>query len=320
MIDDDVRGLKRKVFLNKTYSLLAFLLTAGLPLIPVALLFFLKAGTFGKIVIIASMLIYLASIILLVRHGAWFVQRLTGAVTIDPGDFNDLKSLSEDISIATGRPLPELMLIDDRQCCNLFSVKRKGHAVIFVGPKVLEIFDRDELRAAIAHEMAHIHNGDAKINTATVTFRALSQIILNLPSTLGFRRVEMIVLLVTILSFTLLAFAFINGFVFILLFSLFFPLLWFYVFGHNFTLFLPSIELKRDFCADELAVKWTLQPEALIGAMQKAQIHDESKRIFFLEVIPFVPTTFENPHKDMESTSVRERIDNLAQVVRLPPQ
>ena len=309
MIDDDVRALKRKVFFNKAFSLLAFLLTASLLLIPLALIFILNVSTFGKIAIIASTSILIASIILMERRGAWFVQRLTGAVPIDPRDFDELKSLSEDISIATGKPLPELMLIDDRLCCNLFSIRRNGHAVIFIGPRIREMLERDELRAAIAHEMAHIHNGDAQINTLTVTFRALYEMFADsMFRLMTLRGRILLTLLIFFLPFAVIALAISSNIVFILLFALLFPLLWLLVFSQNFTLFLPSIELNRDLYADELAAKWTLQPEALISAMRKAQIHDESKGISFLEVIPFVPTIFDHPHKDMESVSVIKRI------------
>lgn len=319
VIDDDVRELKRKVFWNKAYSLIAFILTTGLPLIPIVLIIFFKTGAFNRIAIITLVIIYLALIIFLIRHGARFVQRLTGAVPIGLHEFDSLKGLAEDISIATGKPLPELMVINDELCCNLFSIKRGKHAVIFIGPRIFEMLDRDELRAAIAHEMAHIHNGDAQINTATVSFRALSQIIMDRMPTLNtWKSGVLFVLLLYLLPLAVLAIAFVSEVAIVLLLISFLLFVCFYVFGHNFTLFLPSIELKRDFYADELTVKWTLQPEALIEAMQKAQMFDKSKKISFLEVIPFVPTVFDNPHKDMDSASVRERIDNLVEIARLP--
>ena len=321
MIDDDIRELKRRVFLNKIYTLISFLLTVGLPLIPIVIIFFFKVGTPGKIAIVIPALIYVVSIVLLIRHGAWFVRRLTNAVPIDARDFDALKDLPEEIAIATGNPLPELMLVDDESCCNLFSIKRGRHAVVFVGPRILEVLDRDELRAAIAHEMAHIHNGDAMTNTATVTFRALAQIVMeNMPAWNYWKSAALVFLLIYLVPLAVLAIAFISEVAFIAVLTSIFLLACLYAFGHNFTLFLPSIELKRDLYADELAVKWTLQPEALIGALEKAQVNDTSKMISFLEVIPFVPTTFVNPHKDMDSTSVRERIDYLVEAMRLPPQ
>lgn len=319
MIDDEIRAIRRRVLYDKLLFALIFTIFGGLYFLPFALLFIFKTGVIGRIALLVSMLLVIMLIVLLARRGEWLVRRSTGAVSVKPEQFSELESLSEDISIATGKPLPALMFIDDKRCCNLFSIKKSGHAVIFFGRGLLNRLSPDELRAAIAHEMAHIHNGDAKINTLTVTFRALYEMSLGYQPWL--QRVFNVLKLMLLLAFAGLiavVIALTSDAVFICLLSLLFPLMFIYFFDQYFSLFLPSILRNRDLYADELAVKWTLQPEALISALQTAQLHDKSKRIAFLEDITFVPTVMENPHKYLQSASVEKRIENVEEAVHIP--
>ena len=319
MIDDDIRAIKRRVLWNKVSLVLSFVIYTSLVIVPLVLLSKYRAGTTGRIALVVSSLILIMVIIFVYHRGVRHIDTLTGAAPVGPDQLNGLKSLSDDISIATGKPLPELMLIADPQCCNLFSIRRKGRVFIYTGSGVFEVMDPDELRSAIAHEMAHIHNGDAGINTMTITLRAVSENIRYRMPVANFFLDLLEAAIVLVLFFSIsLAVAFEGNTFFVILVAFLIPVAYMFVFGMLFTVFLPFIVFNRDLVADKLAAKWTLQPQSLIDAMLKTQENDESKSISFIRDISFVPTVRENPHKYMQSGAVEERIRNLKESFKLP--
>jgi Zn-dependent protease with chaperone function len=319
MIDDDVAAIKRRILLEKLSFALYFSIYCCLYILPLIWLFVFKLGLAGRIALLVSASFLALIIIFLIRRGEWLIRRLTGAVAATKEQFEELKSLSEDISLATGRPLPDLMLIEDKRCCNLFSIKKQGKAVIFLGRGLLNRMEPDELRAAIGHEMAHIYNGDAEINTLTVSFKAVYEYMWSAFTT-GFKSIFRALMTLALLAcLGIISLALLSRFniAALLILAVALPFVFIFFFNEIFSFFLPSIIIRRDLYADELALKWTLQPESLISAMRKAQLHDKSEAIAFLGDIPFVPTVLENPHKYLQSPSVEKRIENLDKVARL---
>ena len=77
---------------------------------------------------------------------------------------------------------------------------------------------------------------------------------------------------------------------------------------------------NRDFLADELASKLTLQPESLIDAMRRAEFHDQGGQLAFLEWMTFVPAAEKVGRRFQRLPGVEDRIDNLEKAFLLPPE
>src|SRR5262249_494022 len=71
----------------------------------------------------------------------------------------------EEMSIASGVPMPPVYVLEDEQGINAFAAGyRPGDAVVAVSRGCLEYLSRDELQGVVAHEFSHILNGDMRFN------------------------------------------------------------------------------------------------------------------------------------------------------------
>lgn len=90
--------------------------------------------------------------------------RVVDAGTIDT-DERRLLNVVEEMSIASGVPVPQVWVMDEEDGINAFAA---GHspsdAVIGVTRGCMRALTRDELQGVIAHEFSHILNGDMKLN------------------------------------------------------------------------------------------------------------------------------------------------------------
>ncbi len=82
----------------------------------------------------------------------------------DP-DERKLLNIVEEMSLASGVPVPQVWVMDHEDGINAFAA---GHntsdAVIGVTRGCMTALNRDELQGVIAHEFSHILNGDMKLN------------------------------------------------------------------------------------------------------------------------------------------------------------
>lgn len=77
-----------------------------------------------------------------------------------------LINVVEEMAIAAGLPAPRVFVLDMESGINAFAAGfSPDDAAIAVTAGALVRLDRDELRAMVAHEMAHILNGDMRLNT-----------------------------------------------------------------------------------------------------------------------------------------------------------
>ncbi len=77
-------------------------------------------------------------------------------------DAPQLFNVVEEMSIASGLPMPKVYIIDD-SAPNAFATGRDPeHASVAVTKGLLRKLDRDELQGVIAHEMAHVGNFDIR--------------------------------------------------------------------------------------------------------------------------------------------------------------
>ena len=88
-------------------------------------------------------------------------------VSPDTGDplRRRLRNVVEEMSIASGVPVPEIYVLEQESGINAFAAGfTPGDAAIAVTRGTLELLDRDELQGVVAHEFSHILNGDMRLN------------------------------------------------------------------------------------------------------------------------------------------------------------
>jgi len=103
------------------------------------------------------------------RGGGRALAAMVGARRIEPStaaiDERRLLNVVEEMSIASGTPVPALYVLDDEAGINAFVAGTRPTEVVMVVTRgALEAFDRDELQGVVAHEYSHIFNGDMRLN------------------------------------------------------------------------------------------------------------------------------------------------------------
>ncbi len=87
-----------------------------------------------------------------------------GAVEIQKSDNPRLWNTVENLTIATGTPMPRVYIIND-PAPNAFATGRNPeHAVVAATTGLLEIMDDAELEAVMAHELGHVRNYDIRVS------------------------------------------------------------------------------------------------------------------------------------------------------------
>jgi len=134
----------------------------GQPWNPV--LFFL-VSSFTLILIVSGTLFRIAQL----RKGGSAVAEMLGGRKVDSSssDPNEQKlvNIVEEMSIASGLPLPDIYLLDREENINAFAAGfGTDDAAVGVTRGAIEQLNRDELQGVIAHEFSHIFNGDMRLN------------------------------------------------------------------------------------------------------------------------------------------------------------
>lgn len=95
--------------------------------------------------------------------------RMSRAEPASEAEYQRLHNLVEGLCIAAGLPKPGVYVIND-PAPNAFATGRNPeHAAIAVTSGLLEMLDRVELEAVVAHELGHIKNYDILVSTLAVT-------------------------------------------------------------------------------------------------------------------------------------------------------
>ncbi|MCP1727855.1 Zn-dependent protease with chaperone function [Natronospira proteinivora] len=103
------------------------------------------------------------------RSGGSVVARQLGGTPVDP-DTNDplkrrLRNVVEEVAIASGVPVPDIFILEEERGINAFAAGYStSDAAIAVTRGTLETLNREELQGVVAHEFAHILNGDMRLN------------------------------------------------------------------------------------------------------------------------------------------------------------
>ncbi len=96
------------------------------------------------------------------------VLSISGARHADKNQFWDLYTVTENLAITAGIPMPKLYVIAD-PAPNAFATGRdKEHAAVAVTEGLLSLLTKTELEGVIAHELSHIRNRDILLSTVVV--------------------------------------------------------------------------------------------------------------------------------------------------------
>lgn len=93
------------------------------------------------------------------------VLKINGAIPADKKKYFNFYTVAENLSIASGLPMPKLFVIND-PAPNAFATGRDPqHAVVCATTGLLDMMDRAELEGVIAHELSHVKNYDILLST-----------------------------------------------------------------------------------------------------------------------------------------------------------
>ncbi len=97
------------------------------------------------------------------------VITMTGAKLIQESDNPKLFNLIQEVTIASGLPMPKVAIVVDT-APNAFATGRNPeHALIAFTTGILDAMDRDQLQGVIAHELAHVANRDTLVSAVAAT-------------------------------------------------------------------------------------------------------------------------------------------------------
>jgi heat shock protein HtpX len=83
-----------------------------------------------------------------------------GARPADKKKYFDFYTVTENLTLAAGLPMPKLYVIDDPSPNAFATGRNPKNAVVCVTTGLLKILDRSDLEGVIAHELSHIKNYD----------------------------------------------------------------------------------------------------------------------------------------------------------------
>lgn len=180
------------------------------------------------------------------------VIALSGAKPASKEDYFDYWTVTENLSITAGLPMPKLYVIHD-SAPNAFATGRnKEHAAIAATTGLLSMMNRVELEGVIAHELSHIGNKDILLQTIVVVLVGFVTLLsdfflrMSLYGRGGGDRDNRAQIFVVIAGFAL---------------ALLSPIIA--------TLIQLAISRKREFLADSSGALLTRYPEGLASALQK---------------------------------------------------
>lgn len=115
---------------------------------------------------IASWVIGVAFIYALVQYfiASKLAVAVSGAKEIEKRDNPRLYRIVENLTIATGMPMPKVYIMDD-PAPNAFATGRDPqHAIVAATTGILEVMSDRELEAVMAHEISHVRNYDIRVS------------------------------------------------------------------------------------------------------------------------------------------------------------
>lgn len=102
------------------------------------------------------------------RNGGKRVAKQVGAEPLSIAKTDQEKQLLnvvEEMSVASGLPMPSVYVVPDADPNAFVAGTKPGEAHLAVTQGLLDVLNRDELQAVVAHEMGHVKNEDTKLMT-----------------------------------------------------------------------------------------------------------------------------------------------------------
>ena len=193
----------------------------------------------------------------------------------------------ENMSIASGMPMPKIYIMESEQINAFASGRNPKNSVLCVTEGALKKLNKDELEGVIAHEMGHIANYDIKFMTLTAIMVGLISIIAQIfLRSLWFRssnsnnRGNAIILIIAVVM------------------AIVAPL------AAQIVSF--AISRKREFSADATAVKFTRYSPGLRNALikiKKENVHEKDKKRYSKALAPlFISDPYKKKIQNLFST------------------
>ncbi|MEX2627724.1 MAG: M48 family metallopeptidase [Ilumatobacteraceae bacterium] len=185
---------------------------------------------------------------------------LAGAREATGDQYRQLRNVVEEMSIASGTPLPKVYVVDDPSP-NAFATGRKPEkAAVTVTTGLLRQLSRRELKGVVAHELAHIRNRDISVTTIAVLTAGTIAVLADLAMRVAF---------ITSISGRRGGGRNNSGGIAIVLFALAAAL---YLFALPAALLLrAALSRERESLADVSAVQYTRDPAGIRSALEKLE-------------------------------------------------
>ncbi len=178
------------------------------------------------------------------------VLSMSNAKKVEKKDHPEIYNIVENLCIASGMPIPKIYIIEDASPNAFATGRNPKKGVVCVTSGLLNILNRSELEAVVAHELAHIKNYDILIATLVIVLASsltfLSHIVLrtrifsgsNNKNGSGLIQIGALILLIIVAPIVAL-------------------------------IIRLAISRKREFLADASGALLTRYPEGLISALEK---------------------------------------------------
>lgn len=124
------------------------------------------AGAIYQNYVITVIVVAVAIIYALIQFfcASRLAMAVNGGQEIAKKDSPDLYNIVENLAITTGLPTPRIFIIDD-PAPNAFATGRNPQtAMVAVTTGLMEIMNKRELEAVLAHEISHVRNYDILVN------------------------------------------------------------------------------------------------------------------------------------------------------------
>jgi heat shock protein HtpX len=123
-------------------------------------------------------------------HSADMVLRMYNAIEVDASTAPEFYAMVAELAATAGMPMPRVYIIEEDQP-NAFATGRDpDHAAVAATTGIMRLLSPRELRAVMAHELAHVQHRDTLISTITATLAGAIAMLANVAMFFGPRDEE----------------------------------------------------------------------------------------------------------------------------------